>query len=66
MFLIYKIEEGKDDLTLLKALLDNEKDTNKAYEEMNDRDDLCPQERTLVWEGLKNEKNHKQWFKENL
>ncbi|MCE2993033.1 MAG: DUF892 family protein [Alphaproteobacteria bacterium] len=50
------------DKTILRAMLDNEKDTNTAYQEMLKRDDLWDDINDILNRGSEDEKKHKQWL----
>ncbi len=50
-----------DDM-IIKAMLDNEKDTNTAYEKMHGRDDRWDDAKDIIKRGLEDEKRHKAWM----
>ena len=55
-----------DDYTILKAMRDNEGDTNTAYERMTAREDMWPEANSIMLEGLEDEKKHKDWLDNTL
>ena len=54
------------DQAILRAMLDNEEDTNTAYAKVNSRDDIWPDALDALKRGLADEKRHKIWIKENI
>lgn len=54
------------DKALLKAMLSNEVDTNTAYENINEHEDLWPDAKDIVVRGLEDEKRHKAWLEIEL
>lgn len=55
-----------DDLTILKAMLDNELDTNKAYENMLKHESISTVDslRDILINAHADEKTHKQWLEQ--
>lgn len=51
------------DKAILKAMLDNEEDTNQAYQTMLDRLDDWEDSKDILMRGLHDEKKHKTWIK---
>jgi rubrerythrin len=49
------------DATILSAMLSNEKDTNTAYERMNERTDKWDDAKDILQRGLEDERRHKNW-----
>lgn len=47
------------DKTLIDAMISNEEDTNKAYENLNKREDKWPEIKQFLAEALSDEKRHK-------
>lgn len=54
------------DNAILRAMLSNEKDTNTAYERMNEHDEKWPEAVTILKKGLADERKHKAWIEEVL
>lgn len=54
------------DNAILRAMLSNEKDTNTAYERMNDHDEQWPDAVAIIKKGLADERKHKAWIEEVL
>ncbi len=54
------------DNTILRAMLSNEQDTNKAYENMNERDDIGDKVEGILKQGLEDERKHKEWLEKTL
>ncbi|MCW8092345.1 DUF892 family protein [Alteromonas sp. ASW11-130] len=52
------------DSAILKAMVANEKVTSEAYEKALEKDDLTPNERSVIEIHWQDEKRHKQWFEE--
>lgn len=52
------------DKAILKAMLDNEEDTNKAYQAMVDREDQWEDSKAVLIQGLQDEKKHKAWMQQ--
>lgn len=50
------------DNLILTAMLDNERDTNSAYERMDSRTDQWPNASEVIAHGLQDEKRHKAWL----
>jgi len=50
------------DKTILKAMLSNEEDTNKAYERVSKREDKIRGSATVLKEAWQDEKNHYHWI----
>lgn len=54
------------DRAVLEAMLSNEEDTNSAYHNMNNRQDLWKDLQILIHSGLEDERGHKKWSEEVL
>ncbi|STX28503.1 Domain of uncharacterised function (DUF2383) [Legionella beliardensis] len=54
------------DEAILQAMLSNEQDTNTAYERLNEFKDKWKDGITILKQGLKDEKKHKQWLQLTL
>ncbi len=50
------------DKAILSAMLTNEEDTNTAYERMLGRQDVWNEARTVLENGLQDERRHKNWL----
>lgn len=55
-----------DDITILKAMLTNEEDTNKAYERVNSHEKKWDNAIEAVAKGLEDERRHKEWIETAL
>lgn len=54
------------DRGILSAMRSNEQDTNQAYEQAVARDDLPPRVRTVLEQGLADERRHRAWIESQL
>jgi rubrerythrin len=54
------------DETILRAMVDNEMDTNTAYERIYNRDDKLPETEKTLRRGLDDERRHRRWLEETL
>jgi rubrerythrin len=54
------------DENILRAMLDNEKDTNKAYENMINHESRAIEIESFLIEGLNDERRHKAWLENVL
>lgn len=50
------------DNAILSAMISNEYDTNAAYENLNNRDDIWEDAKEILKQGLKDERTHKAWL----
>ncbi|MDF3046983.1 MAG: hypothetical protein K0R73_101 [Candidatus Midichloriaceae bacterium] len=50
------------DEMILAAMLDNERDTNTAYEKIDGRNDQWPDGEGIIKRGLEDERRHKAWL----
>lgn len=50
------------DDAILRAMLDNEKDTNKAYKTMLERSDQWADSKDILRRGAEDERKHKEWL----
>lgn len=50
------------DKAILSAMISNEIDTNAAYENINNREDIWEDAKEILKRGLKDEKSHKAWL----
>lgn len=50
------------DGTILTAIKSNETDTNTAYERLNNREDIWPEVKDFLKQGLEDERKHKSWL----
>jgi bacterioferritin (cytochrome b1) len=55
-----------DDITILKAMLTNEEDTNKAYERANNHEKKWDSALKVLAKGLDDERHHKKWIETAL
>lgn len=54
------------DKEILRAMLSNEKDTNTAYERINECKNKWPDSELILKKGLNDERRHKAWIEETL
>lgn len=54
------------DMTILRAMLSNEEDTNKAYDAMLQREDAKEDLKIILRKGLEDEEKHKKWIEKTL
>lgn len=54
------------DENILKAMRDNEIDSNSAYQRMNSRTDKWNDSSDIIYKALEDERRHKQWFESEL
>lgn len=52
------------DITILKAMVSNEIDTNTAYENVLSHDDIWSDSIEIIKKGLEDEKRHKAWLED--
>lgn len=55
-----------NDITILKAMLTNEEDTNTAYERVNNHQEKWNDAITVLKQGLLDEKRHKKWIEDTI
>lgn len=55
-----------DDITILKAMLSNEEDTNKAYDNMVSHDAKWEDTDDILRRALEDERKHKSWLAETI
>lgn len=54
------------DDAILRAMFSNEQDTNRAYENMNDRKDIWADLVDVLKHALEDERSHKEWLKDTI
>lgn len=54
------------DISILQAMLSNEKDTNHAYETMLAHEEIWLEATPIIRRGLEDEKRHKNWLEMTL
>lgn len=54
------------DKAILQAMLSNEKDTNTAYERLNNHTDKWDDAEKILEQGFKDEQKHKKWIENQL
>ena len=54
------------DEAILRAMSDNETDTNTAYKRMNERDDISEEVIEVLRRNFEDEKRHKQWLEDTI
>lgn len=54
------------DAGILAAMRSNAEETNQAYEQAADRDDLSPAVRDVLWRALADEQRHRAWIEGTL
>lgn len=54
------------DHMILTAMKSNEIDTNTAYERLQEREDQWMDARSLITQGLEDERRHKRWLENHL
>src|SRR5690606_1429347 len=54
------------DITILRAMLSNEEDTNTAYDRIDQRADKWPDATSIIQRGRDDEHNHKSWLESTL
>jgi len=53
------------DGAIIDAMISNEKDTNCAYQNINEREDIWDDAKEILKRGLEDEKRHKDWLEKN-